>query len=408
MNITFTLSKENFPEIEGYDINELNTISKQLFIEWYNKTYSTNNQQINIDDKLELINSRLSNQITSSLSNFMGSINSNVEQLNNTTKELYGLSKSNKKGEVFENTIEDIFKTSFLDYSYVNTATIAHHADGVITGPSGLKALAEMKNYTSIVNTEQIEKLKNDMKTTGINFALMMSTSSAIQGKKNIDIEVFIYEGVTYTIVYISYIFEQTHKINTGLLLLEHLYKLSLDSTIKDTSKHIHNMISEDLEQLENIINSTSQLKIKYLSMEKTFKDQLDSFYYVLRETEYSLKSTIEKIWSNIDHKFNLLLTDSDKVIETFKSMKGYSILTKLQDDVFKSNNIIIINENPESLVQADLYLNEQKIGTFKLVAKRLDIQFINPEIKLSITDCNLDINIKFIKTIIKDIKRKI
>ena len=38
----------------------------------------------------------------------MGSINSNVEQLNNTTKELYGLSKSNKKGEVFENTIEGV------------------------------------------------------------------------------------------------------------------------------------------------------------------------------------------------------------------------------------------------------------------------------------------------------------
>ena len=113
MNISFTLLKENFPEIENFDTNELNTISKQLFIEWYNKTYSTNNQQINIDDKLELINSRLSNQITSSLSNFMGNINSNVEQLNNTTKELYGLSKSNKKGEVFENTIEEIFKTSY-------------------------------------------------------------------------------------------------------------------------------------------------------------------------------------------------------------------------------------------------------------------------------------------------------
>ena len=84
--------------------------------------------------------------------------------------------------------------------------------------------------------------------------------------------------------------------------------------------------------------------------------------------------------------------------------MKGYSILTKLQDDVFKNNNIIIaINENSV----AELYLNEQKIGIFKLVSKRLDIQFINPEIKLSITDCNLDINIKFIKTIIKDLKRK-
>jgi hypothetical protein len=72
MNITFTLSKENFPEIANFDINELNTISKQLFIEWYNKTYTINHQQVDIDNKLELINSRLSNQITSSLSNFIG------------------------------------------------------------------------------------------------------------------------------------------------------------------------------------------------------------------------------------------------------------------------------------------------------------------------------------------------
>jgi len=406
MNISFTLLEKDFPELNMFTQDELNIISKQVLIEWYKKTYTSNSLQINIDEKLEVMNSKISNQITSSLYNFIGTINSNVEQLNTTTKELYGLSKSNKKGDIFENTIEYIFKTTFLDYSYTNTSGIAHNADGMIIGPSGLRALVEMKNYTNTVNTEQIDKLKYDMKVTGIQYALMMSTSSAIQGKKNIDIEVFIHQDVSYTIVYIGYIFEQTHKINTGLLLLEHLYKLSDKTNIQDNSKKIHNMIISDLEQLEELINSMSQLKIKYQSMEKIFKDQLDGFYCILRETEFSLKSSIDRIWSNIDHKFNMLLLDSDKVIENFKSnTKGFGLLSRLLDDILKPENIKL-NLNDQQFIE--LYLSNQKIGIIKLISKRLDILFDIPDIKLSINESNMYINYKFIKTIIKDIKIKI
>jgi len=403
MNISFTLSKNNFPELNILSDDELNIIGKQLFIEWYKKTYESNYNQIDIDNKLELINSKLSNQINLSLSNFMGTINSNVEQLTSTTKELYGLSKSNKKGEIFENIIEDIFKTTFLDYSYTNTSNIPHHADGMIVGPSGLKSLIEMKNYTNIVNADQIEKLKYDMKATGISYGLLMSTSSAIQGKKNIDIEVFVYENKTYTIVYIGYVFDQTHKINTGLLLLEHLYKLS-SNFIQNNTNHIHNMIDKDLEQLEELINSMSHLKTKYLSMEKIFKDQLDGFYSILRETEYSLKLSVERIWSNIDHKFNILIIDSEKIIDFFRETKGYILLTRLFDNILKAEDIKL-NLNDQQIIE--LYLLNKKIGIIKLVSKRLDIIFDIPDIKLSINESNYYINCKFIRTIIKDIKLK-
>ena len=46
-----------------------------------------------------------------------------------------------------------------------------------------------------------------------------------------------------------------------------------------------------------------------------------------------------------------------------------------------------------------------RKIGIIKLIAKRIDLQFDNPDIKLSITDSNIDINCKFISAL-PNIKR--
>jgi adenylosuccinate synthase len=81
-------------------------------------------------------------------------INTNIEQLNTTTKEIYGISKSNKKGDILENTIEDIIKNSFADYSYTNTSGTAHNGDGLLESPSGLKAIVELKNYIDFIEKE--------------------------------------------------------------------------------------------------------------------------------------------------------------------------------------------------------------------------------------------------------------
>ena len=403
MNISFTLSTVP-EELNIYSQDELNVIAKQLFTEWYQKTYCSNSGQIEIDSKLDIINSRLSNQISYSVGTFAQMINTNIEQLNTTTKEIYGISKSNKKGDILENTIEDIIKNSFADYSYTNTSGTAHNGDGLLESPSGLKAIVELKNYTHTVNTEQIEKLKYDMKYTGIKYALMLSTNSAIQGKKTIDIEVFVHEDSTYTIVYIGYIFSELHKINSGIALLEHLFKLDIVSHDKNITKSIHNLISDDLEKLSVLVGSLSQLKNKFLNMEKIFKDQLESFYISFRETEYNIKLSIDKIWSEIDHKFDIILTSNEHILEKLSYTKTYSLLSKLVETVFDPEQINLLI-NSEGAIE--LYLSNKKIGYIKQVSKRLDIQLDILDIKLSVTENNILINTKFIKTALKEIKIK-
>jgi hypothetical protein len=415
MNIQFTIPEEYLTKLSQFDPQELNLIAKTQFIQWYNSTCcpgsNSNSQVLDIDSKLEVINSRISNQVTSSITTFANTINSNLDQLNRTTHELYGLSKSNKKGSVLEEAIEDTVKKTFPDYSYTNTSGIAHHGDGLLESPSGLKAILEMKNYTNTVGSEQIEKLKYDMKHTGVLYALMVSTSSSIQGHKSIDIESFEQDGTKYCIVYISWIHGEPHKINTGIALLEHLYLL--DRRDKDPGSinsinKIHELIESDLNDLVSQLNTFAQLKTRYLGMEKIFKEQLDGFYLHLRETEICLKQSIEKIWKNIDKKFELVTAiakSSEQILEKFGSGKAGTLLTRLYDEVLKPNDIELYLDSSD---QIQTYWFDKKLGSIKLVSKRVDIQFDTPDIKLSINDSNASVNYKLIKTVIKDAKLKI
>jgi hypothetical protein len=407
IQITFNLDDLIYSNLKEFEQSELDLIGKKLFVEWYKKTYGTNDSQTsNID--LEVMSSRLSNQLTTTMSTLMGSLNSNLEQINTTTKELYGISKSNKKGGVFEDAIEDIFSNSFPDYTYTNTSGQAHHGDGLLESPSGLQAIIEMKNYTYTVNSDQIAKLKYDLKHTGIGWGLMLSTNSSIQGRKSIDIESFDQDGSQYCIVYISHSYGEPHKLNTGIALLEHLFQLSKSSKCDKTKiTKLHEQIESDLSQLSDLIDTFAQLKTRYLNMEKLFKDQLDGFYLHLRETEINLKYSINKIWKRIDLKFvPMLLESSEQVLTKLSGYKGFGLLTRIYEEVFEPGEIVLVS-NQEDSSQAQLFYQSKQIGLIKMVSKRVDIQFEIPDIKLSITDSNILINSKLIKTILKDIKQK-
>ena len=268
-----------------------------------------------------------------------------------------------------------------------------------------------MKNYTHTVGSEQIAKLKYDMKHTGILYGLMVSTNSSIQGHKTIDIESFEQDGTKYCIVYISWIHGEPHKLNTGIALLEHLYMLDKresNPSISSPLNKIHELIETDLNELVSQLNTFAQLKTRYLGMEKVFKDQLDGFYLHLRETEISLKQSIEKIWKNIDRKFKLVTSETksvEQILEKFGTGKGGVLLTRLYDDILRPNDISMYLGQAD---QIQLYWSDRKIGSLKLVSKRVDIQFDNPDIKLSINESNASINYKLLKTVIKDAKLKV
>jgi hypothetical protein len=418
VQITFELNDQSHPDLNSFTNEELNLMGKKLFVEWYKKTYvscsdlnTVQNQGQSLD--LEVMSSRLSTQLTTTMSTLMGSLNSNLEQISKTTKEPYGISKANKKGGVFEDAIEDIFFSTFPDYTYTNTSGQAHHGDGLLESPSGLKAIVEMKNYTNTVNSDQIAKLKYDLKHTGIAWGLMLSTNSSIQGRKSIDIESFDQDGSNYCIVYISHAYGEPHKLNTGISLLEHLFQISKSSksdqtNLKTQISKLHELIETDLSQLSDLIDTFAQLKTRYLNMEKLFKDQLDGFYLHLRETEINLKQSIDKIWKRIDMQFVPLLSEpSSQVLSKLSGYKGFGILARIYEDVFEPGEIILVS-SLEDPAQAIIFFQSKQLGIIKMVSIRVDIQFEFPDIKLSITDSNLTINSKLLKTILKDSKQKL
>ena len=90
----------------------------------------------------------------------VNTLNTTIQPLNDLTKSLYGLNTSTKKGDITEALIEDILIKQFPEYNYDVKRGIAHHADGELTSPSGLKALVEVKNYNNTVPEDEIEGVK--------------------------------------------------------------------------------------------------------------------------------------------------------------------------------------------------------------------------------------------------------
>lgn len=375
-NITFSININEYSKISEYSDVELAGITKFLFNKWYSDNFIEIATLDNLDTKID-----------KGLSGF-------VNEMNTVTKEMYGIVKSNKKGKVFENVIETIISETLPNYSYDNTSTIDHSGDGKLISPSGLQCIIELKNYTATVNITQIVKLKHDMKIMGCKYGLMLSANSAIQGKKNLDIETFIVEGTKYHIVFVSYYFEQEHKIETAIALLEQLYVIYSHNT------HNIQYIEEEINNLNVIIDSMSKLKTQFLNMERITKDNLDSFYLSLRDTEYNMKSQISTILGNIGEKVESLNYNSEQVLK--RTNKKECILLKHIYDT------ILLHENFElKYIDDDIYIIDitmnKKLGVAKFVNKRIDIIFDIPEIKLSITQNNLSMSETLVKSIIQN-----
>lgn len=344
-NIAFSI---DLPDI-GLNNDDLSSICKHLMLQWYDETYK---------DKVNM-------------SNLENKINNGVKPLISEIKQLYGGTKSIVKGQIFENIIEKTLKDNFPHYNYDNTAKNNHCGDGLLMSPSGMTAIIEMKNYSTTVNSSQINKLKYDMQNTGIKNALLLSAYTGIQGKKLIDIETFVHQNDKYNIVHISKYMENEQSIQIGITILESLYgKKDID------------YIEHELHNLEQIINSMSSLKSQYLTMEKSMRENLDSFYVSLRDTEYNMKKQISSILKGI--KENDVVYNSDN-----------SLLMYMYDTILKDNGYEIHND-------LCLYKNGLKHAIIKLVAKRVDITFIDPEIKLSITQNNKTISERLLLSIVQ------
>ena len=200
---------------------------------------------------------------------------------------MFGISTtSNKKGEISEQLVYNMINDKYPNYSYDVKRHIAHHADGELTSPTGMKCLVEIKNYTHTVNKDEINKFKDDLKTTNNNLGIFISLQTNISGRRLIDYETY---DDTH-IIYISKIMEDCNKLDCGILLLESIYKLIKKDNIEIKVKQIKQTIYHNFEELENLIFKTNKIRQKYDVLEKNIKENLDKFYLELRNYELEIK----------------------------------------------------------------------------------------------------------------------
>jgi hypothetical protein len=326
----------------------------------------------------------------------VNTLNTTIQPLNELTKGLFGMNSSTKKGGVTETLIEDILLKQFPEYNYDIKRSIDHNADGELTSPTGLKALVEVKNYNNTVPEDEVEKFKYDLSYRQINYGLFISTKSGIQYQKPFSYEKYEKDGTVYHIVYVSKIFEEQHKVYTGVLLLENIYKFVKKNEVKGIDKSI----IKNLRKIEKVIEEFSIIKNKYLEMESNIKKSLDDYYGIIRDAEYKMKEQFNSIWDSIVDDDNKLIKYTDK--EEIIKGAGKKIQTILDKTLSKFNDLdnykFIVNDDGDINV---LYKLKSicVIITFKL---KIVIRFLNYDMTISgVNDDTKLLDAYLMKTII-------
>lgn len=387
MKVTINLDKNIFPKLYDYKGDELNNIILNLLNIGYQNVYSSinekklitnidnsfrkykddiifdlNNNNNNIKDKISLLESNLNNL----------DVDNKLNEFSNIINKLFGINNNScKKGDISEKLIYDIISQKFKNYNYEKKSHIAHHADGELTSSTGFKSLVEIKNYNYVVNKDELDKFKYDLKYTNNTFGIFLSLQSGIVGKNIIDYE--IYDNNIH-IIYISKLMDDINKLDYGIILSEILFNMnsSLSNDIKVDV--ITSKIKNKFNELDIILKKTVNLRAEYDKLELNIKSNLNMFYSSLRNYEIELKLKMDDIWYELINDLSKNYVDmKDKLLlEMNKKDKCYKIMEKLFD-ILEKNSINIRSNNNDILM-----IKDKEIGIIKKMKDKVVINIDN------------------------------
>lgn len=399
MKVTINLDKNIFPKLFNYNNEELNNIILNLLNIGYQNVYSSvnekklinnidnsfrrykddiildiNNNNNNIKDKISLLESNLNNL----------NVDNKLNEFSNIVNKLFGISNNScKKGEISEKLIYDILSQKFKNYNYEKKNHISHHADGELTSSSGFKSLVEIKNYNHVVNKDELDKFKYDLKYTNNSFGIFLSLQSGIVGKNIIDYE--IYDDNIH-IIYISKLMDDINKLDYGIILSEILFKMNSTSSNDIKIEEITSKIKNKFNELDVILKKTVNLRVGYEKLELDIKNNLNIFYSSLRDYEMELKLKMDDIWRELinDLSKNYVDMKTKFLLEMSKKDKCYKIMERIFDVL--ERNSININVNNNDIIM----IGEKELGVIKKMKDKVVISIDNINITFKGND-NLD-----------------
>ena len=297
----------------------------------------------------------------------------NICKFSSILEQLFGIShNSSKKGKISENMIYAILRQKFKDYTIEETRNRAHYGDGIINIPTNdkdkdIRVMIEIKNYSKAVDSNEIKKLRRDMKYTNIKYSLFISLKSGFVGKKQMAIEEFKSNGKMCYIIYIPNMMDDICKIESAMALIHSLIEFNKHRNNKNIEiKWLEHNISDHLKQLDTVYNDYSQLKDEYNKMEKNIKQSMDTFYIRMRSYENNIKKKINDIWKSIHREFSraedelIVGEEMDTLIELYKKKKSkINRRLILIFEIFKKNGYLLSMINTKNKYMDIWYINK-------------------------------------------------
>lgn len=345
--LTIDFDEEEYPQLKKFKKEEVSGFAKFAFNKWYNEEYNKNFNVDNLQTKID-------------------------QGLEPTINKLFGISKSTEKGKVYEFVLEQTISEHFKDCKYVDTAQTSHVGDGLLTLNNGAQCIVEAKNYTTTVPRAQIEKLKSDMRTTGINKAIMLATGT-IQGKSFFDIETFNENHIIFISNYFDNPLLYLQLAITVIKHMTHTEVMSLDV--------LHRMAT-----LNRTIELVTKLKSDYISMEKTIRSNLDAFYISLREYESNVKMQINNIIDNTT-------CENEDLIKRHSS----TLLDRLYHEIVVPYGLTL-----SGTMDVDIVAKNVVLVNIKILKSSLNVTFVSPSSKINITSENFSVTSQMLKSMLK------
>jgi len=400
MIVNLNINEQLFPKLLELDKDKLDDTILFLLNIGYQSVFSSVNEKnliknmddtcrkfkdeiiLGVDSKNELIKDRIQH-LQNNVSEL--DINTKIDEFSKILEKLFGIStSSSKKGEISEDLIYKILSDKYPNYCYDVKRHIAHHADGELTSPTGMKCLVEIKNYSNTVNKDEIIKFKYDLKYTGNKLGIFISLQTGVCGRKNIDYEMYQDGEEIYHIIYISKMMEEVLKLDCGILLLESLYKINTKDNLDLKIDQIKSVIYHNFNELELVINKTDKLRSDYDILEKSLKSNMDIFYNHLRSYEIELKQNMQKIWVNLfndlkDIDKNYIDTKLELLTVIGEKDKCYLLISRIFDLLNKYNINITYDSSYYYMNKGDF-----NVGTIKKMKDKVVITLENPSITIS------------------------
>jgi hypothetical protein len=366
MNIEFTINNKDFPLLFQINETNINNIINNIIKIGYNTLFPQKKNLINNNDIIQKIDS-LKYEFNNP------ELIDKISSLELSLNKLIGISSNSmKKGELAENILETIFNKRYGDIIYKKTNNIAHSGDAWIYLDDNKIIMLESKNYTTVVNKDEITKMENDMITNHIKWGIFISWNSNIQGMKEMDFYNFNHNNENYNIIMISNLSNDINKLDLGFQIVRKLILLYGDL---NKFPWLVKNIKSDLNSLNEILQKNYLIRDNFYTMEKEIHKSLFNHHIKLRDYQYEIEtkinSIIKKISTTIDESIELNNIDNNSFIdlcnEKLKSI-GQRII-----DIFNKKELKIVTDNSNII----FYKNENDFcGNIKIQTKKIIIDF--------------------------------